>query len=51
MHVRVIGSVLWLVGAPMAGTANAVAAATVAALLAVPMALAFSHHAKSESGR
>ena len=45
-----IAGVLAIVGVPLAGTASAIAAAVVAALLTVPLALAFSHAAPADSG-
>lgn len=45
-----IAAVLAIVGAPMAGTAGAIAAAVGAGMLTIPMALAFAHGPHAESG-
>jgi O-antigen/teichoic acid export membrane protein len=48
--ISIVAMVLWLWGAPMAGTWSALAAAAVAGALTIPMALAFSHHEGVDSG-
>jgi hypothetical protein len=45
-----IATVLWIVGMPMAGTWNALAAAGVSGLMTVLMAFAFSHGGHGEPG-
>jgi hypothetical protein len=47
--LALIATILTLVGVPMAGAGSALAAVVVAALLTIPMALAFAHGARGDS--